>query len=620
MEAAAAGDARLVGFWVRATAGVPSARWTLSANGTGVYEVDFGPPYPGFVLTSRITKWSTNAANNTFTYTVDHQSALGNGPYNYDESVSPPKTYTTSYKITGTTNKIWAIEDYTYAQAGGVTDGPTVPTATLDKSYGKDGIAPLDVIAPTGHNVAFKGGAIQPKDGKLLVASGYQSPQGLADLAVSRFNIDGTPDKTFNSTGSKVIDFGAHEFVTGVAVNQENGKIVAAGESSGDVALACITPSGTLDTTFNGTGKVLTDVGGECDVYAVELQPGDGKILVAGFTPQNEVLLLRYLPNGQLDTTFNGTGRSVVVEGGAYCMAVQPNDGKIVIGGRSATQGYLLCRFNGDGTLDTTFNARGLTPGRFGIGNYRFGSNVGYPACICLSIRPDGKIVSGGNILVGSGWEYLLLASNNPDGTPDTGFNGTGKVMTEVSTGMTYGFFGWTTYYDGSADNMVLQEDGKIVVCGSAVTGTWPDSPSKTAVLRYNTNGTLDTTFNGTGKTFVDLGGQADMSHGLLIQPADGKLIIGDTREMARIFGRDYTPPNRKKYHTVTLGRVLAAQGTVSGGGGFPTGTKVTLKAKAKKGYKFAGWKEKGKVVSKKSPYTFTVKANRSLATVFKKG
>jgi hypothetical protein len=64
----------------------------------------------------------------------------------------------------------------------------------------------------------------------------------------------------------------------------------------------------------------------------------------------------------------------------------------------------------------------------------------------------------------------------------------------------------------------------------------------------------------------------------------------------------------------------VTAQGTVTGGGGFPTGTKVTLKARAKKGYKFISWKEKGKVVSTKNPYAFNLKANREIVAVFKKG
>jgi probable HAF family extracellular repeat protein len=111
-----ASDQRLVGFWTRTATDVPSARWTLTADGSGTFENDFGPPYPGFILTNYFT-WTTNAANTTFTYSVSRQSATGPGPYYYDEPVSPAKTYSSPYTLSGSNNNLWSIETYSYMKS-----------------------------------------------------------------------------------------------------------------------------------------------------------------------------------------------------------------------------------------------------------------------------------------------------------------------------------------------------------------------------------------------------------------------------------------------------------------------------------------------------------------------
>ncbi|MEO5716900.1 MAG: hypothetical protein ABIT37_25695 [Luteolibacter sp.] len=364
---ASASDARLTGFWIRATAGVPSARWTLSAGGTGVYEVDFAPPYPGFVLTSYFT-WSTNAANNLFTYTVSRQTATGNGPYTYAENVSPPKTYSAPYTVTGSTNKIWAYETYTYAQAASVTEGNTITAGTLDTFFNKTGLIQLDDAAPMGATLGGEGMVIQPADGKILVASRVDNADDSTSFGLTRYEPGGALDKTFNATGTRFTNFGdTSDFAASLAVDPHDGKIVVVGKATNSVALARHTINGALDTSFNGTGKVLTDVaGGYLQVYDVAIHPSNGKIVVVG-SEGNSLLVLRYLSNGDLDTTFNGTGRAVINEGIGNCVAIQPADGKIVVGGRSTALGYTIWRFNIDGTLDTTFNSAGVLPGAFGI-------------------------------------------------------------------------------------------------------------------------------------------------------------------------------------------------------------------------------------------------------------
>jgi uncharacterized delta-60 repeat protein len=124
-------------------------------------------------------------------------------------------------------------------------------------------------------------------------------------------------------------------------VLQPVGKLVAAGYSvngpNEDFALARYNPEGSLDPTFNGTGKVTTAIGREAEAYALVLQP-DGKLAAAGFNAfENSdcclFALTRYNPNGSLDPSFNGTGKvETGFSDGAYALVLQP-DGKLVAAG-----------------------------------------------------------------------------------------------------------------------------------------------------------------------------------------------------------------------------------------------------------------------------------------------
>ncbi len=630
-----ASDQRLHGFWIRTNEGVPAKRWNLSANGTGTHETDFGPPYPGFVLTSYFT-WTTNAAKNIFTYKVSRQTATGNGPYNYDEPVNPAKSYSEPYTLTGTTNKLWAYEAYTYAQAASLTEGNSVGPGTLDTTFNETGIVPFITHAGRPGSDGAVAGAIQPGDGKILVASKHADATGHYRSFLTRYDIGGTVDKTFNQTGTRLIEFGRnYEEVRSIAVDPRTDQMIVAGTAYDDGnsfypivdgTLSRVTTSGLFDTTFNSTGKVLTGVSGSAlYISSVAIQPNDGKIVVLGGITNSkntgETVIFRYLNTGQLDTTFNGTG-SVSVPGGGQYIAIQPSDGKIVVAGPSSLSGYTLSRINANGTTDTTFNPGGPEPGKFLGGSYTYNSDTRPPSLLSLAIRPsDGKIITGGTIYFFNGRQFFVLCSNNSDGSPDLSFNGTGRVVDSFSTGTDKMVGGSSyTYHTGSVTKLALQPDGKILVSGRAIIGDYPDKIPKTAVLRYNANGTLDPTFNGTGMVFLGVSeGLGREPTGLLVQPADGKIVVFDSQTMIRIHGRDYTPPTTKKYHTVTVARVLAAKGTVTGTGGYAAGTKVVLKANAKKRYRFLGWKEKGKWVNKKSPYSFVLKANRKLVAVFEK-
>lgn len=336
----------------------------------------------------------------------------------------------------GSTDSDFAVVRYN-------TDG------ALDTTFDTDGM----VTTPFGtDNDQAKAVAIQT-DGKIVVA-GWAGNQltGQLDLAVVRYNTDGSLDATFDGDG-KVITVigGAFTFSVGSAmVIQPDGKIVVAGYSGSDpnydYAVVRYNTNGSLDTTFDSDGKVTTDFNGSDRAHAVALQP-DGKIVVTGDNQSGDFGLVRYNANGSLDTTFDGDGKATVsVSAGsdvAYSLAIQA-DGKIVAAG-PADGNFGIARLNSIGSPDTAFDSDGVVTTDFG----------GFDWASSVAILPDGKIVAGG---YGNG-DFGVARYNN-DGSLDATFDGDGKVTTTILSSTDW------------INAIAIQTDGKIVAAGYADNGT----------------------------------------------------------------------------------------------------------------------------------------------------
>jgi uncharacterized delta-60 repeat protein len=198
----------------------------------------------------------------------------------------------------------------------------------------------------------------------------------------------GDLDLTFSGDGKQRTDFGFGDSRAAAIARQPDGKIVAVGADRGDLALARYNPNGSLDTSFSGDGKQTTDFGGCCDgANGVALQD-DGKIVVVG---GGGFALARYNPNGSLDTSFSGDGKqttSFTAVDVANGVTIQ-GDGKIVAVGRAGDFGvtdFALARYNPNGSLDTSFSGDGRQTTDFGGDD---GANG-------VAIQGDGKIVAAG--------------------------------------------------------------------------------------------------------------------------------------------------------------------------------------------------------------------------------
>jgi uncharacterized delta-60 repeat protein len=274
----------------------------------------------------------------------------------------------------------------------------------LDATFGTGG----KVITGFGGPAEVLGVAIQ-SDGK-IVATGFAHVNTDFDFALARYNSNGTLDTTFGTGGKKTTAFGTPSIAQGNAISvQRDGKIVVAGltvvNNFANFALARYNTNGTLDGTFGTGGKLVTDFGADDRAFSVALQT-DGKIVAAGMTGAN-FALARYNTNGTLDGTF-GTGGKVITDiaGGlndiALGVAIR-QDGKIVAVGRAVVSGrtaFAVARYNSNGILDTSFGNGGKVTTSFvgSLGDQAFS----------VAIQPDGKAVVAGSAVVNLNTQFAL--------------------------------------------------------------------------------------------------------------------------------------------------------------------------------------------------------------------
>ena len=370
----------------------------------------------------------------------------------------------------------------------------------LDPSFGTNGVVKASLGAK--HVYPSAGKQVLPlSDGSLFVVF---ETSGLT--FITKKHSDGSTDSTYGQAG-----FSVSTNVSDVhAVLQKDGKIVVAGKklvnrgefSDYDFALTRYKTDGTLDLTFGLNGMIATDFEyNNKDILNSIVIQGDGKIFVAGTTLNTErvhddptIALARYNSNGSLDNTFNGNGMLITQLQTEHpvCSAIQ-TDGKTIVAG-SVYEGLTIARYNSNGSLDDTFKY---------TGNVR---SDGYSLANTLAIQSDGKITLGGQHDNG-GADFSVIRLN-VDGSLDNSFGNSGIQTTDFRT------------YDDGINSLAIQADGKIVAVGYASNGL----NYAFAIARYNTDGSIDNTFDADGKkmTFIGSGNIYAVSTAIL---SNGKII-----------------------------------------------------------------------------------------------
>jgi uncharacterized delta-60 repeat protein len=281
-----------------------------------------------------------------------------------------------------------------------------------------------------------------------------------------------------------------------------------------------ITPSGggVLDPTFGSGGTVLNSTGTSSqELTDVSVLP-DGRLLAGGFMTSasgaRDFAAARYNANGTLDTSFGNGGVSLINDGGtAMGVAVQPNSGgKILLGGGV----FQVVRLNPDGTLDTTFGPKG---------SKGLASGGGGTEADSMAVLPNGSFVLAGMLFKTSGSGVLVLNRFNANGTLDTTFGKSGHGLTagEVVTSIS---IERALRTDEHAVRVAVDSSGRIIVTATTAGGSFTQD---FLVARFNANGSLDTTFGPahTGVVTTDIqGGSQDTARALAIQ-SDGKIVVG---------------------------------------------------------------------------------------------
>jgi uncharacterized delta-60 repeat protein len=310
-------------------------------------------------------------------------------------------------------------------------------------------------------------------DKKIIIVGGFSRVNKTLKNHIARLNENGTIDTTFST------EAGTDRFIWDVAV-QPDGKIIVAGdfrECNGKnvFGYARLNSDGTIDNGFDI--PVFSTI---YSIYQVIVQP-DGKILLMGIRS-----VFRLNADGTRDLTF----KEAVTDKGNRTIALQ-KDGKVILAGYfSECNGIpirAVVRLNANGTFDSSFNSPAdLNP-------------LVYHYATTSTIQTDGKIILAGVFALKNGTDVQLIRFNT-DGTVDTTFQAETKNVLDVL----------------DIIKVILQPNKKIL---ASVTFFLPNATTKTEVVRFNTDGSIDPTFKSEPGT--------DLPITAMVLQDDQKILVG---------------------------------------------------------------------------------------------
>lgn len=277
---------------------------------------------------------------------------------------------------------------------------------------------------------------------------------------------------------------------------------------------------GTLDPSFGGNGFVRTDIGDYATGHGVAIQT-DGKIIVSASSVIGGFNLLRYNTDGSLDESFGTAGTATV--NFAFPNAVPwavtlLTDGSIVAAGTLYDNlnkaDFAVAKFKADGKADSSFGVDGIVTTGFQERNGEAYS---------VLIQDDGKIVVGGKRSNAFYQKYdFAIVRYKEDGVLDSSFGSTGIVISDLEKPG-----------DDLGSSLAMQADGKILLAGTKNNGDLSDM----AVIRYNTDGTVDSSFGVNGVAVTDFDNNKDVGNFIYIQPDEMILVAGSSTNVSTSTG-----------------------------------------------------------------------------------
>lgn len=292
-------------------------------------------------------------------------------------------------------------------------DGIRGSAGTFDVDFGTGGL-----LIETGAPLATDHSTVQLAGGEKLVASTFIDYKGDADYQLTRFHADGSVDETFGTDGRVVIDLGSSDDQVRALGVQSDGKIVLAGDTyhangtGYDLALVRFQPDGTRDLGFGDNGLTSIDLGLSDDYISDMAIDELDRIVVTGYLINwsagtgGDFALARFDANGHLDEHFGVDGIAITDFGAdedVPSSLLLDGDGRIVVAGRtvSAATGYdfAVARYTVDGILDALFSDDGKVTVDFGSTDDRAAS---------LAVDVEGRLIVSGARVPGEGEQPQL--------------------------------------------------------------------------------------------------------------------------------------------------------------------------------------------------------------------
>ena len=461
----------------------------------------------------------------------------------------------------------------------------------LDTSFGVNG----KVVTGFGPNDSRANAIVIQPDGKMIVGGSCQTFDGSIHFALARYNANGTLDTTFGANGKtvpRVFEMPNQGHVENNILSfvlLDSGKFLVVGTYSinnnpSGIVIARFNTDGTIDTTF-GTAGIVSKENGSVKEGLKMLPDGKFIIILGDYVNYGGINIPsaafeRYTQDGVLDTTFGTDGKVVTSFGNGYTgltsMAILP-DGKFVAAGSFSPTGQnaivmIVAKYNADGSLDTTFDTDGKVTTTFGTGTTSFG--------VFISANLDGTITVAGSVFASNNTVLNFgLVQYNPNGSLDTTFDGDGKALSLIddgfyqiksiskdangnylvnfSDGNPFNYsvirkynadisfdapFGINGQFNtlnsgyGMAENITLTSDSKIIMLRSFAFG----------LIKYNTNGTLDTTFDTDGIVITEFEYSTDDLKKIIVLPNDKIIAVGTSR---------YRQPNNAYFSNIVLSK-----------------------------------------------------------------
>ena len=381
---------------------------------------------------------------------------------------------------------------------------------TADNSFGGDGMLTIDNGGADDY-----AGSVIIQTNKIVVAGYSINANGQSSFLVSRYNDNGSPDKSFIGQGRLNGQYQQGFTTFNTSAMQSDGKLVTAGLTWNgkdyDFAVVRYNINGTLDNTFNKIGKQIADFGNDDIATSIQIQ-ADGKILIAGTSGSinGQFAVARFNEDGSPDLNFNTTGKAVLTMGFADLLAgitVQA-DGKILLVGSTFKDTnydisyFAIGRLNKNGTPDNTFSTNGK---QF----INFESSPSFASSVIA--QKDGKIVVAGRAII-AGQNNFAIARFNANGSLDNSFSTDGKQTNKFGT---HDYFGQA---------LALESNGNILLAGydqsdNGNTNLW-------SLVRYLPNGKLDSSFGKKGYQITDMGSSLSESKAIAINK-DGRIAVG---------------------------------------------------------------------------------------------